>query len=121
MILKYRSKSSGRKVSDIILEMIKPLLEGANSFKEEQNIVGLGVTAWNLGVIKKNKGEKEMQKTLKDFSKKLPKDIIDTLLDYCDIKCENYSENNELIVDYEFTEINSNQNNLAVSYEMINI
>ncbi len=100
--------------------MIQPLLEDARSFKEEKNIVELGVMAWNLGVIKKNNGEKEMQKALKGFVIMLPKEIKDLLLNYSDIKCKNYSEYNELIVDYEFTRLNSHQNNLTVSYKMIN-
>ena len=100
--------------------MIQPLMEEARTFKEEQNIVGLGVMAWNLGVIKKNNGEKEMQKALKGFGIMLPKEIKDLLLDYSDIKCENYSEFKELIIDFEFTRINSHQNNLTVSYKLIN-
>ena len=60
----YKSNSNGRKISDVVSEMIQPLMEEARTFKEEQNIVGLGVMAWNLGVIKKNNGDKEMQKAL---------------------------------------------------------
>ena len=116
----YKNNSKGRKISDVVSEMIKPLMEEARTFKEEQNIVGLGVMAWNLGVIKKNNGEKEMQKALKSFGKMLPKDIINVLLEYSEVKCENYSKYNELIVDYEFTKLNSHQNNLTVSYKMVN-
>ncbi len=116
----YKNNPKRRKISDVVSEMIQPLLEDARSFKEEKNIVELGVMAWNLGVIKKNNGEKEMQKALKGFVIMLPKEIKDLLLNYSDIKCKNYSEYNELIVDYEFTRLNSHQNNLTVSYKMIN-
>lgn len=116
----YKNNSNERKISDVVSEMIQPLMEEARTFKEEQNIVGLGVMAWNLGVIKKNYGEKEMQKAFKGFGMRFPKDIKNLLLDYSEIKCENYSEYNELIVDYEFTQLNSHQNNLTVSYKMIN-
>ena len=120
--MKYNNKnnSNRRKISDVVSEMIQPLLKEARNFKEEQNIVGLGVMAWNLGVIKKNNGEKEMRKALKAFGMKIPKNLINVLLEYSEIKCENYSEYNELIVDYEFTRLNSHQNNLTVSYEMVN-
>lgn len=116
----YKKKTKGRKISDVVSEMIQPLMEEARTFKEEQHIVGLGVMAWNLGVIKINNGEEEMQKAIKGFGIKLPKEIMDLLLDYCEIKCEKYSEYNEFIVDYEFTKINSHQNNLTVSYKMVN-
>ena len=116
----YNNNPNGRKISDVISEMIQPLMEKAKTFDEEQNIVGLGVMAWNLGVIKKNNGEKEMQKALKGFSMTFPKQIKNLLFDYSEIKCENYSEYNELIVDYEFTRLNANQNNLTVSYKLIN-
>lgn len=116
----YKNNPKRRKISDVVSEMIQPLLEDARSFKEEKSIVGMGIMAWNLGVIKKNNGEKEMQKALKGFVIMIPKEIRDLLLNYSDIKCKNYSEYNELIVDYEFTRLNSHQNNLTVSYKMIN-
>ena len=116
----YKKNSNGRKISDVVSEMIQPLMEEARTFKEEQNIVGLGIMAWNLGVIKKNNGENEMQKALKGFGMMLPKEIKNILLEYSEVKCENYSEYNELIVDYEFTSLNSHQNNLTVSYKMVN-
>ncbi|MEA1872948.1 MAG: hypothetical protein U9N51_00765 [Bacteroidota bacterium] len=120
MKFKYKNNLDGRKISDVVSEMIQPLMEEASTFKEEQNIVGLGVMAWNLGVIKKNNGEKEMRKALKGFGMMLPKKIKNVLLEYSEVKCENYSEYNELIVDYELTKLNSHQNNLTVSYKMVN-
>ena len=115
----YKKNSNGRKISDVVSEMIQPLMEEARTFKEEQNIVGLGIMAWNLGVIKKNKGEKEMQKLLKNFGMTLTKDLINILLEYAEVKCENYSEYNVLIVEYELTKLNAVQNNLTVSYKSI--
>ncbi|MEA3495630.1 MAG: hypothetical protein U9R42_06295 [Bacteroidota bacterium] len=116
----YKNNLNGRKISDVVSEMIQPLMEEARTFKEEQNIVGLGVMAWNLGVIKKKNGEKEMQKALKGFGMKLPKEIKSILLEYSEVKCENYSEYNEFILDYELTRLNSHQNNLTVSYKSVN-
>ena len=116
----YNNNPNGRKISDVISEMIQSLMKEAKTFDEEKNIVGLGVMAWNLGVIKKNNGEKEMQKAIKGFGMKLPKEIKNLLLDYSEVKCKNYSEYNELIIDYEFTRLNANQNNLTVSYKLIN-
>ncbi len=95
------------------------MLDDAESFDEEKNIVGLGIMAWNLGIIKKNNGKKEMKKALKDFEKELPKPIIALLLDFSEIKCKYYGEYNEIIVDYEYTKLNSRQKNLLVSYEPV--
>ena len=117
--LHHNSNPEGRKISEVLSEMIQPLIDDAKTFEEEQGIVGLGVMAWNLGVIKKNKGEKEMRKVLKSISVMLPKQIKKLLLYYSEVKCNNYSEYNEIIVDYEFTRINSHQNNLTVTYKPI--
>jgi len=116
----YRKKTQGRKISDVVSKMIKPLLDEAETFEEKQNVIGLGVMAWNLGVIKVNNGEKELKKELKVLGKKIPKDIIKVLLEYSEVKCEKYSEYNELIIDYELTKRNSHQNNLTVTYKMVN-
>ncbi len=118
--VKFKKNTTGRKISAVVSEMIQPLMEEARTFKEAQNIVALGIMAWNLGVIKVNNGEEEMQKALKGFGMKFPKEIESMLLKYCEVKCENYSEYNVLIVDYEFTRLNSYQNNLTVSYKMVN-
>ena len=116
---KYLENPNRRKISEVVLEMIQPLLDDAESFDEEKNIVGLGIMAWNLGIIKKNNGKKEMKKALKDFEKELPKPIIALLLDFSEIKCKYYGEYNEIIVDYEYTKLNSRQKNLLVSYEPV--
>ncbi len=117
--LNSKSNSNERKISDVVSEMIQPLMKEARTIKEEQNIIGIGVMAWNLGVIKKNNGEEAMQKALKGFGMILQEEFINIVLDYSKIKCENYGEYNALIVDYKFTRLNSHQNNLTVSYETI--
>lgn len=115
----YRSKSAGRKISDVLSEMIKPLMDKTTTFEEEQNLVGLGVVAWNLGVIKKKHGEKEMRKTLKGFGRRFPKSVKPLLLYYVEVKCNKYGEYNEVIVDYDYSSLNDYENNLTVSYEIV--
>ncbi len=114
------NKSNDRKISCVINEMIQPLMEEARTFDEEKDFISLGVMACNLGVIKQYKGEKEVNKSLKDIEMSLPKEIKDLIVEYCNIKCENYSSYDEFIVDYEFTKLNDKQNNLTVSYKSVN-
>lgn len=118
--LRNRNNSPKRKISDIVSEMIQPLLEEARSFDEEQKIVGLGIIAWNLGIIKAHKGEKGMLESLKSFGKVFPKEIKEMLLEFSEIKCIDYNEYDQLIVGYDFTQLNDHQNNLTVSYKSYN-
>ncbi len=113
--------STEEKISDVVSQMIQPLLDRAESFEEEKNIVGMGVMAWNLGVIKTHKGEKEMIESLKAFRMKLPKEIIELMIEYVEIKCNDFGEYDQFIYDYEFTRINTHQNNLSVAYESVNV
>ena len=118
--LNYKNNNKGRKISSVVSEMLQPLLKDTRTFDEEKNAIGLGVMAWNLGVIKTYKGEKEMFKALKEFKMQLPTQIVELLLEYSNIKCKKYDNYNQLIVDYEFSKLNNHQNNLTVSYESIN-
>ena len=109
--------ASGEKISNIVSQMIQPLMDEARSFKEEKNIIGLGIMAWNLGVIKANKGEKEMLKSMEEFEMIFPDVLKEVIMKYVEIKCTEYGEYDQFIYDFEFTRINNRQNNLSVAYE----
>ena len=89
--------SAEKKISNVVLQMIQPLLDEAQSFKDEKNIVGLGVMAWNLGVLKMYEGEKKMLESLKDFRMLLSKDILELMMKYVEIKCNNFGEYDQII------------------------
>lgn len=114
------NNSGKRKISDVVSQMIQPLLETARNFNEERNIVGLGVMAWNMGVIKTHKGEDEMKNSLKDFKMLLPKKTQELMMEFVEIKCNDYGEYDQIIYDYEFTRINDHQNNLFLAYKSVN-
>ena len=116
-IRKHQSKKI--KISTVVSEMLEPLMEEARSIKEERNIIGMGITAWNLGVIKTYKGEEEMQKSLRDLKPKIPNSLLEILMEYVEIKCTKYKQYDHFIFDYEFTRINEHQNNLSVAYNSI--
>lgn len=118
--VKLRNANPQIKISNVVLQMIAPLMKNANSFKEEKNIVGFGVMAWNLGIIKTYKGEDEMLDSLNGFGMELPNDYKNTLLEYADKKCIEYPDFDQLIHDYEFKSINKKNNNLTVAYKSIN-
>ena len=118
--VEFRNKNSeDKKISNVVSQMIQPLMKGARSFKEEQNIVGLGIMAWNLGVLKAYKGEKEMLKSLEEFKMSLPNDLMGLVKEYVEIKCTEYGEYDQFIYDFEFTRISDRQNNLSVAYESV--
>jgi hypothetical protein len=118
--IKLQNRNPQIKISNIILRMIAPLMKNANSFTEEQNIVGIGVTAWNLGIIKTYKGEDKMLNSLNKLGMELSKDYKDILLEYADKKITEYPDYDQLIHDYEFKSINKKNNNLTVAYASIN-
>ncbi len=117
--LNYKNNNKGRKISDVVSEMLKPLLKEARTFDEEKNAIGLGIMAWNLGVIKTYRGEKEMLEALETFKMKLPVHAKELLLEFSKIKYEYYDKYNQFIIDYEFSKLNNHQNNLTVTYETI--
>ncbi|MBI9069896.1 MAG: hypothetical protein JEZ09_21570 [Salinivirgaceae bacterium] len=118
--IKLRNKSPQIKISNVLLQMIAPLMKNAKSFTEEQSIVGLGVMAWNLGIIKAYKGEAEMLESLNGFGMMLSNNYKSILLEYAEKKSIAYSDYDQLIHDYEFKSINDKNNNLTVAYKSIN-
>jgi len=108
----------GEKISDLVLQMIKTLLKEARSFNEEQNIVGMGIMAWNLGVIKAEKGEKEMLKSLAGFKMSIPGEFMEIMMEYIEIKCTEYRKHKQFIFDYDYIRKDRRSNHLTVVYEL---
>ncbi|RLD51029.1 MAG: hypothetical protein DRJ05_18875 [Bacteroidetes bacterium] len=115
-----RSLSPVRKISDVVTEMINPVMREARDFEEQKKIIGLGITAWNLGIVKTHNGEKEILKLKNSFKKAIPKELVNLIIEFSEVKCTDYSEYDELIIDWEFTHLNDHQNNLTVSYKLFN-
>lgn len=111
------NNNSDVKISNLVLQLIAPLMEKAKNFKEESNIAGLGVMAWNLGIIKASKGEKEMLKSLDNIGMLVPRLYKKLLLEYAEIKCIEFPEFDNIIYDFEFTSVDSRNNNLSVTYK----
>lgn len=105
------------KISEVFSEMIDPLMENAESFKERQNIVGMGVVAWNLGIIKAIKGEEAMLKSLEIFKMTVPYELKELILKYVEIKCTEYTQYDQFIFDYKLTRISDKEINISVAYK----
>jgi hypothetical protein len=118
--VKIQNTNSPKKISNLVIEMIEPLKKSARSFNAEQNIIGLGIMAWNLGIIKTFRGEEEMLKAIDQFGMELPVDYKNLLLEYAEIKCSKYADYDQLIHDYEYKSVNKKNNNLTVAYKSIN-
>jgi hypothetical protein len=116
--IQFRDKNPEVKISDLVINLVAPLMDEALSFDEEKNVAGLGVAAWNLGIIRALKGEKEMLKSLEENHIKLPNDVKKLLLEYAEKKYIEYPEYNQFIYDYEFKYISKKQNHLTVAYQI---
>ena len=51
------NQSSGRKISEVVLEMVRPLMKEAETLEHEKKAIDIGILAWNIGVIKGYQGE----------------------------------------------------------------
>lgn len=110
----------GKKISEIVLEMLQPFIDEAHSHNEEKEIIDLGIIAWNLGVIHTYLGKEEMEQALKEIKSEVPEFLKEIILILVELKTLYYDQYDKLILDYEYTRFNKTQNNLTVIYKTIN-
>lgn len=90
-----------RKLSEIILEMIKPYHKGGS--KHIESLVSLAATAWNMTMVSQEEAEKTNAKFIDicqgDIEQIL---IIETLIvKFMMVKLEQYNEDNRFIINYQ--------------------
>ena len=96
------------KMSEILIEFVKPYLDNAKTYQRRQALFGLAVASWNMAILP----EKERQKTLKNMLKKLDKHKDPELANDTQILIEQFIERkltlfadcNRLITDFELHE-----------------
>ncbi len=116
-----RDKSQkGKKISEVVLEMLQPFINEAQSHNEEKEIIDLGIIAWNLGVISTYLGKEEMEQALKEIKSEVPEFLKEIILILVELKTSDYDQYDKLILDYEYTRFNKTRNNLTVTYKTIN-
>jgi len=91
------------KISEILLEMISPCLNEAESNEEARAYITMGILAWNCGIVKIVKGEDALKNSLKDYGRKDISNEIALVKEYIQIKCDQYGQYNDFIVDYDIT------------------
>jgi hypothetical protein len=91
------------KVSELVIEMIYPMLITANSLKEIREIYSLGVVAWNCGIIWETSGEAGLLKVLRMFKNGESFYERKLLDEYINVKCTKYKAHKEFIINYELT------------------
>jgi len=113
-------QSSGRKISEVVLEMVKPMMKTAVNLEQEKRAIDIGVLAWNMGIIKSCKGEEAMLEFIKDIKCKLPDTFMLVFMEFVEKKCSRYREYDQLIYEYEIKELPGSKLNLTVAYESVN-
>ncbi len=93
-----RDMPGQEKMSAIILDLAKPLLEESDEFDWKLAALDLTVIAWNLSLAPEAEQERLQREFPQMFGDPKARDIFDFLLER---KAELYPDNQRVIVDYE--------------------
>jgi hypothetical protein len=102
------------KISTILLEMIYPIFYEAKDEEDVRGIVSMGVVAWNCGIIKATKGEKELFNMMNSFKRKVNPKEKKLLDEFIQLKCTKYSQYKEYITNFEISFENDGRLNFSV-------
>jgi hypothetical protein len=91
------------KISSLLLDMIKPMIPMSKDEEDLRGIISMGVVAWNCGIIKSTRGEKELNKVLKSFKSQESQENKKLLDEYIQLKCEKYGQYNDFITNFEIS------------------
>jgi hypothetical protein len=91
------------KISTLLLEMIYPLFYEAKNEEDVSGIVSMGILAWNCGIIKDTRGEKELNVVMKSFKSNKNSEQRELLDHYISIKCTRYKQYLEFIIKFEIS------------------
>jgi len=94
------------KMSEIIMDFVGPMLEGASNRQAKESIILMAITAWNICLLPKKEQKKVLasfksENDMDDEGMNIIKEMIKLMSDY---KKEFYPDVNRFILDYEFTE-----------------
>jgi hypothetical protein len=91
------------KISNLVLEMIFPLLKNAKDEKEIRSILSLGIAAWNGGVLEQLGHTKELDEVLKNFRDPEDPVLSELLEEFMTIKCTKYKHYLDFIISHELS------------------
>ena len=111
------------KMSEIILEFAKPLMEKCHTDEQSKKSIALSIMVWNICLLPKGKQIKEKKRILNVLSKNDLefKNFFDDVISFMMQRKEKYfSEYRRFIADYMITDRN-NKLHLSVAFSPSNI
>jgi hypothetical protein len=101
---KVLHRKSGKKISEVLIEFVHPLINDSSSNDDVKEIFGFGVLAWNMGILKNSGNEKEYNVFLNEIKRKgLSKEMESHLNDYINKKNSIFPQYKNLIVNYHIS------------------
>jgi hypothetical protein len=110
------SSTSDTEYADVLLEFIQPYIDEEPEIEELEGMLNLGLTAWNLAVIKKNENViyKEYRKNfLADLQ--LDEETINVLDDLVKEKEEKYANYNDILTDIQIIENENDEEEVRIT------
>ncbi|MBF0344332.1 MAG: hypothetical protein HQL06_08890 [Nitrospirae bacterium] len=106
------------KMSAIILDYAKPLLDTADNIRDERKVIEMAITCWNMSLLKKNEREEAIKSVLnsKHMSKKAIEDMHSIMQYFIDRKYKYYPNIDTMIVDYKLKDLGDSFNLSVVSF-----
>ena len=95
------------KMSEVILDFAKPLLDECEDEESEKKAIGLAILIWNMSLFPKKSRDKEIEKLCSGLSPSEDANDFAALLNYVNIllerKAEYYPDNKRAIVNYQMS------------------
>jgi hypothetical protein len=107
------------KISEKVLEMVKPILSKAQNENEVRGALSMGIVAWNLGIVKQVSGEDEMKKMLRSKQALDDPEVMQLMEEHIDIKCKKYGKHLDFITDFKISIEMNGDLNLTVTTSQI--
>ena len=65
-----------RKMSEIILEFARPILDEANSFDDHKKVILMAMLAWNIGLDDESEANAKLEKLCNDMARSMDDDLV---------------------------------------------
>ncbi|RUS93945.1 hypothetical protein DSM106972_094820 [Dulcicalothrix desertica PCC 7102] len=92
------------KMSDVLLQFLKPYLNAGKTLKEYKSLVMLGIIAWNASIMPPEKQEEAVSIQLPKIVAKMPKnirsDMTSVINELMERKQKHFNEIKRLILEY---------------------
>lgn len=101
-------------ISELVLDIVEPLLVDQNDDDEIRAIIQMGISAWNAAVMKITDGKEKVAKLLNNSKRLMQEWEFEELLATIKLKEELYPNNLSLITDFDLVFNNDNTYKLTV-------